>query len=134
AAALVDLAAVGAVADHVHGGAGGAQGGGAGEVGRAVGAVGDDRQPVQGLVEGLDEVADVLVHGTRVGGDGAHAVALRAVPLLVHARLDGVLDLVRQLGAAAGEELDAVVGGGVVGGGDHHAEVRPGGLHQVGQA
>ena len=42
-------------------------------------------------------------------------------------------DVVRELLAAAGEELDAVVRGGVVRGGDHHAEVRVQVCHQVGR-
>ena len=53
--------------------------------------------------------------------------------LLAELGLDGVLDVVGELLAAAGEELDAVVRGGVVRGGDHHAEVGVQIRHQVGR-
>ena len=132
--AVVDQPAVGAVADHVHGRAGAAQRLRAGDRGGAVGAVGDDGEALEGAVQGPDEVGHVLLDRALVAGDGADVGALRALPLLPEAGLDRVLDLVGQLRAAAGEELDPVVGGGVVGGGDHHAEVRARGLHEIGEA
>ena len=61
----------------------------------------------------------------QVGGSGlvvahaAHAGTGRAVPVLAEHGLDVVFLLVGQLEAAACEELDAVVGHRVVGGGDH---------------
>ena len=53
---------------------------------------------------------------------------------LAEAGLDLVLDLVRQLAATAGEELDPVVPGRVVAGRQDHAEVRIQGFDQVGDA
>jgi hypothetical protein len=47
-------------------------------------------------------------------------------------RLDGVLDLVAQFEAAAVEELDAVVGGRVVRGRQHDAEIRVEGMSEIG--
>jgi hypothetical protein len=62
----------------------------------------------------------------------ADGAAGRALPLLAHALLDGDLDRVVELAAAAGEELDAVVGHRVVAGREHHAEVDAEALGQVG--
>src|SRR5690606_17193016 len=132
--AVVDEPAVGEVADDVHSRAGATQRFGAGDRGGTVGAVGDHGEALEGAVQGADQVRDVLLDRALVAGDGADVGALRTVPVLAEAGLDRILDLVGQLRAAAGEELDAVVGGGVVGGGDHHAEVRARGLDEIGQA
>ena len=59
----------------------------------------------------------------RTGGCGRRRRRSAASFGLPMARLDAVLDLVGQLHAAAREELDAVVGRGVVRRRDHHAEV-----------
>ena len=56
----------------------------------------------------------------------------RALRLFAQLRLDGVFDVVRELLAAAGEELDAVVRRRVVGGGQHDAEIGVEIGHQVG--
>ena len=70
-----------------------------------------------------EQVHDVAVLGVGEALDAAHVAAHGPEGLLAELRLDGVLDLVGQLLAAAGEELDAVVRRRVVRGGDHHAEV-----------
>ncbi len=62
-----------------------------------------------GAVVGVDDPADAVAHGG-VRGHAEHALDLL---------LQGVLQLL----AAPREELDAVVGGRVVAGGEHHAEV-----------
>src|SRR5699024_6074344 len=56
-----------------------------------------------------------------------HGLALPDWTDLVPGALDGVLDLVGEFAATGGEELDAVIGHGVVRGGDHNAEGGPGG-------
>src|SRR5690606_12522219 len=92
--------------------------------GRAVGAVDGDAQALQRPAGGGHEVVDVgAVGGPGVLLDAAHAVPDGSLPAGAQARLDGVLDGVLELVAAAGEELDAVVGHRVVGGGDDHTEV-----------
>ncbi len=88
----------------------------------------DDLQSVEAVGEHADEVGDVLVEPLVVVPDAADAGTGRAVPggtgaVLGVDGLDAVLQLVGELVAAAGEELDAVVGHGVVAGGQHHAEV-----------
>jgi len=65
-----------------------------------------------------EDAADVGPHGP--------------VPRLVEPVLDGEFDVVLEFEAAAGEELDAVVGHRVVGGRDHDAEVGGPLLGQVG--
>ncbi len=98
--------------------------------GRTVRAVDDDLHAVQPVRQHRDQVRHVPVEALVVLADPAHRGAGRAVPGLVAdavapvVRLDRVLDRVVQLVAAAGEELDAVVGHRVVAGGQHHAEVR----------
>jgi hypothetical protein len=88
----------------------------------------DDLQTVEAVRKNTHEMGDVLVEALVVGVHPADAGAGRAVPgsagavLLVDA-LDPVLQLVGELVPAAGEELDAVVGHGVVARGEHHTEV-----------
>ena len=98
----------------------------------AVCAVHDHAQSVEWMRHGGDQVVDVrpdalLVEAT-YPPDPAPG---RSLPRLAHARGDCVLDAVGELGAAASEELDAVVGHRVVAGGDHHAEVDVERLSQV---
>ena len=100
--------------------------------GRAVGAVQHHLEPVQAVREGAEQVDDVAVLGVGEALDPAHLAADGPEGLLAELLLDGVLDVVGELLAAAGEELDAVVRGGVVRGGDHHAEVGVQVRHQVG--
>jgi hypothetical protein len=54
---------------------------------------------------------------------GRETTSLRPLPVLAQAPLDGQLEGVVELVAAAGEELDAVVGHRVVRRREHHAEV-----------
>ncbi len=128
AAAVVDVEAVGLGADRDDLRAGPGERLGRDVRGRAVGLVEDDLQPVEAVRENTDEVGDVPVEALGVVGDAADAGAGGPVPgstgaVLLVGRLDAVLQLVGELVAAAREELDAVVGHGVVAGGEHHAEV-----------
>ncbi len=66
---------------------------------------------------------DVAVAGSAVLADPADGGAGGPLPVLAQPALDGVLELVGQLVAAAGEELQPVVGHRVVAGRDHRAEV-----------
>ena len=100
--------------------------------GCAVGAVQDNLQAVQAVRKRAEQVHDVAVLGVGEALDAAHFAADGPEGLLAQLLLDGVLDVVGQLLAAAGEELDPVVRRGVVGGGDHHAEVGVEVGHQVG--
>ena len=77
---------------------------------------------------------ELLVHLRRkvIGVHAAHGCADRAFPRLADASLDGVLDRIVELVPAAGEELDAVVGHGVVRGREHHAEIGLEGIGEVG--
>lgn len=96
--------------------------------GGAVGLVEDDLQTVETVREDSHEVGDVGLEALVVVTDPADTGTGRTLPgstgavLLVHG-LDLVLEVVGELVAAAREELDAVVGHGVVAGGEHHAEV-----------
>ncbi|CAM5290842.1 hypothetical protein SRIMM317S_00494 [Streptomyces rimosus subsp. rimosus] len=97
-------------------------------------AVDDDLQAVQAVGQHAHQMGDVVVEALVVVLDPADTGAGRPVPRLAGAvrpvrTLDAVLQLVGELVAAAGEELDAVVGHRVVAGGEHHAQVgaeRPG--------
>ncbi len=128
AAAVVDVEAVRLGADRDDLRAGPGEGLGRDEGGGAVRLVQDDLQAVETVGEDPDEVGDVLLEALGVVGDAADAGAGGPVPgsagaVLLVDGLDAVLQLVGELVAAAREELDAVVGHGVVAGGEHHAEV-----------
>ena len=123
AAAVVDVQAVGHRVDRADVGAGADQGTGTGLVRGTLGAVEDDLDAHQRVVDGVDEVTDVVVDGLVVRRDPAHGAALGTLPGLAHPRLDRDLDGVVELLATAGEELDAVVGHRVVRRRQHHAEV-----------
>ncbi len=141
---LVDVVAVRGRVDDVHVGTGAAQCLRSDHGSRAVRAVGDDLQALQrgrlGFVranggDGGHQMVDVQVRGCGgVVADAAHAGAGRALPVLAEHGLDVVFLGVGQLEAAAGEELDAVVGHRIVGCGDHgpHLDIQHGG--QVGDA
>ncbi len=122
-AAVVDVEAVGGRVDRDHLGAGVAQRERAGLVRRALRAVEDDLEPVEGLGRGRDEVGGVVGDRGVVRRDATDVTTGRALPLLAHPTLDGDLDRVVELVAAAGQELDAVVGHRVVRGREHDAEV-----------
>ena len=132
AVAVVDVDAVGLGADDHHLGTGGVEDLRGAAAGSAVGAVQDDLQPVEPVGQGLQQVHDVAVLGVREATDPSHVRADRAVLGLVQGRLDGVLQGVVELLAAAGQELDPVVGSRVVRGGDHHPEVGIQVGHQIG--
>jgi hypothetical protein len=87
-------------------------------------AVDDDAHAVEAVRQRREQVVGVALP-RRLGDvdDAADRSARRALPFLTHPPLDRVLDVVGQLVTAAGEELDAVVGHGVVAGREHHPEV-----------
>ena len=87
-------------------------------------AIQDDFQALKPMGKGAEQMNNVPVLGVREPLDAADLAAGGAPRFLPELRLDGILDLVRQLLAAAGEELDSVVRRGVVGGGEHDAESR----------
>ena len=121
---VVDVVPVGRGVDDHDVGARSAQGLGGDGAGGPVGAVDDDSQAGQFDVDRSDEVLDVSrVRHFDGGFDPAHAFADGPVPFDAEEGFDLVLDGVFELEPAAREELDAVVGHGVVRGGDHHAEV-----------
>ena len=121
--AVVDVHAVGVGADDDDLGAGVREGLGRDARGGAVGAVEHDLDAVEAVRQRAEQVHDVAVLGVGEPADAADAVAGRRELLLAEVRLDAVFDLVGELRAAEGEELDAVVGRRVVRRGDHHAEV-----------
>ena len=112
---------------------GGAQGGRAHVRGGPVGGVHDDAQAGQVGGHGVDEVVDVVLvrHGLALD-DPADPSARGELVDRAEQGLDLVLDGVGELVAAAGEELDAIVLKGVVGGGDDHTQVHVLGRGQVG--
>ena len=116
-----------AVRGGVHGddlGARGAQGGRPDDAGGPVGGVHHNAQAGDVGPHGVHKVADVGLVGHRLTLDDTPDGGAGGVGQLGgQGRLDLVLDGVLQLVAAPGEELDAVVGEGVVGGGDDHAQV-----------
>ena len=73
--------------------------------------------------QGLQQVKDVAVLGIGEARDPADACAGRLQLFAAHGGLDARLDDVGQLHAAASEDLDAVVGSGVVGCRHHDPEV-----------
>ena len=131
--AVVDVEAVRFGADDNDIGAGVLEDLGGTAARRAVGAVQHHLESVQAVREGAEQMDDVAVLGVGEALDPAHLSPDRAEGLLAELFLDGVFHVVRELLAAAGKELDAVVRGGVVRGGDHHAEVRVQVGHQVGR-
>ena len=106
-------------------GALGLEGRGPGHEGGPVRAVEDDLDAVQADrgADAVDEVRDVGLDEGEVVADPADAATGRAGPRLAEPGLDRVLDGVVELDAAAGEELDPVVGHRVVAGRQHDAEV-----------
>ena len=137
AGVVVDIEAVGSVVDPDDGGAAGLEGGPGGIGCGAVRGVDDHLQAIQPhAFQAGDQRVDVGLaqRMSLVGGDASYVTGDRALPLLVEAFLDGVLDRVVQLDAATLEELDAVVGHRIVGGREHHSQVGALRVDQVGQA
>ncbi len=96
--------------------------------GGAVRLVEDDLQPFEPVRQDAQQVLDVAVEALAVLAHPAHAGTGRPVPrgagaVLLVDGLDPVLQLVGELVTTTGEELDAVVGHGVVARGEHHAQV-----------
>ena len=123
AAPFVDVQAVGLAADRDDGRAGAAQCLGGGERSGAVRAVDDDLEAVEAVGHRGDDVVDVAVGRLGVFVHAADAGTDRALPLFEKPCFDGVLEFVGELVAAAGEELDPVVGHRIVACRQHHAEV-----------
>ncbi len=137
AAAVVDVQAVRLGTDRDDLGPGPRESLGRDVGGGAVRLVQDDLQAVEPIGEHSDEMGDVTVEALGVVADPAHAGAGGTGPRLAGAvllvdRLDAVLQLVGELVAAAGEELDTVVRHGVVAGGEHDSDVGAQGAGEVG--
>ncbi len=120
---VVDVHAVGVVADDGDAGARVREDLGADPGGGAVRAVEDHVDPVEPVLQRAEQVQDVAVLGVREAADAADVGSRGEQDGLAQLRLDAVLELVGELPSACGEELDPVVGSGVVRRGDHHAEV-----------
>ena len=133
---VVDVPAVGLAPDGVHRRAGPPVDVGGDRGGRAVRAVDDERQAGERLVDGREQMRDVVVGGV---GEVAHPADTGTGRPVVGGRaaddgaLDRGLDGVGQLLPAPAEQLDAVVGHRVVTGRDHDAEIGVGPGGQVGQ-
>ena len=120
---VVDVDAVGVGADQRHPGAGIRE-----HLRRHAGrgtvrAVENEVDAVEAVRQRPKEVHDVTVFRVGETTDASHIAAGGRQLVEVEVGLDAILDLVGELGAAEGEELDAVVGCGVVRRGDHDAEV-----------
>ncbi len=87
-------------------------------------------EPVERVLCRRYEVRHVVFRAVDQIVDASHLGTDRTRPLLVQQALDGVFDFVGQLVPARGEELDSVVGHGIVARRDHHAQV---GVHLGGQ-
>ncbi len=103
-----------------------------GHRGGAVGAVDHDRETAEIDVAARHQRVDVAVAALVPGLDRAQALRLGALPGLLERRLDRGLVGVGQLEAVGAEELDAVVGEGVVRGADHRAGHGVGAADQLG--
>ena len=100
----------------------------------AVGAVDGDAHAAQVERDALDHVPDVALHGAlELLGAAEVGAGQRLQVVMLDVRLDLGLFLVAQLDAGAGEELDAVVGEGVVRGADDDAGVGAALQHQRGE-
>ena len=127
AALFVDVEAVRLGVEDLHVGTELLQGQGAGERGGAVGVVERDPHAVEAdAFHRGDGMGDVAVHAIGEFGDSADAAAFRAGHLVraEHKALDRDLCRVAELVTVAVDEFDAVVGEGVVGGGNDDAETR----------
>ncbi len=96
-------------------------------IGGAVRAVDDDLQTLEVEFVRKRPLAefDVAAGGIVQPAHLAEPLRVHAVPGLVQFGFDPGLDRIRQLGAARGEELDAVVGIGIVRGADDDAGIEP---------
>ena len=125
AAVDVDVEAVGRVVDDVRLGAHGVEDRLGDRGGRAVGAVETDLDALHREAAGGDQVRDVAVAALHVVDRAADGVlrGQRHLELAVDVVLDLLEDVLVHLVALGVDELDAVVGVGVVRRGDHDAAV-----------
>ena len=126
AAVHVDVEAVGCVVDDVGLCAQGVKDRASHGGGGAVCAVQANLQALQAEAAGGNEMADVAVATLHVVHGAADGVAggQRHLGLAINVVLDELKDVLVHLEALAVDQLDAVVGVGVVGGGDHDAAVK----------
>ena len=89
----------------------------------AVRGVDDDVQALEAVRQHGEQVGDIAVGAVDERHDAADVAAGGALPLVPQASLDAVLEVVGELVPAPGEELDAVVGHGVVRRREHGTEV-----------
>ena len=133
-AILIDVHAVRFVADGNHVGAQFPQRAGRDLVGGAIGAIDHDAQSGEIDVarqRALGEFNVAVLHAVDALG-AAKVVALGQllVQFGIEQVLDLAFDLVRQLEAVWSEQFDAVVGIGIMRGGNHHAEIGAHRAHQ----
>ena len=121
--AIVDVDAVGVGADHGDGGPGILECLGRHPRCRAVRAVEHHVYAVEGMRQGAEQMQLVAVLSVGEALDAPDTSAGRQELVPLHRGFDALLDDVGKLHAAAGEDLDAVVGCRVVRRRDHDAEV-----------
>src|SRR3954454_4234931 len=86
-------------------------------------AVQDDLQTIQTMRQGPQQVHDVAILGIRETLNTSHINTYRTERVLLKLNLNLVLNLIRELLTALSEELNAVIRGRVVRGGNHHTKV-----------
>ena len=126
AAIDVDVKAVRRVVDHVGLGTQGVKDRARDRRSRAVCAVQANLEPLQRKTAARDKARDVAVAALHVVNGAANVVlgGQRNLAAAVDVLLDELKDVLVHLKAVAVDQLDAVVGVGVVRGGDHHTAVK----------
>ena len=132
AVAVVDVEPVGLAADDGDPGTGLTEGARGDLRGSSVRSVDDDVQSLEPVRQGGQQVGDIAVSAVGERRDAADVTPGGALPLVAQPVLDAVLEVVGELVAAPCEELDAVVGHGVVRGREHGTEVGVLLPHEVG--
>ncbi len=126
AAVDVDVKAVGRVVDHVGLGAQGVKDRACDRRSRAVCAVQANLEALQRKAAARDKACDVAVAALHVVNGAANVVlgGQRNLATSVDVLLDELKDVLVHLEALAVDQLNAVIGVGVVRGGDHNAAVK----------
>jgi len=123
AIAVIDVETVRLATDDCHPGASLTEGFGRNLTGRAVGGIQHHMQAVKTMRYGGQKVSDVTGRAVHQGSDPPHVRSDGPVPGLIHLGLDRILEIVGQLVAATGEELQAVVRHRVVRRREHGTEI-----------
>ena len=120
---VIDVVAIGIGADYRDGGTGIRKDLRRDSRGGSIGAVEHHMDAFEPVRKRREEMQDIAIFSIRETADATNLDTGRSEFLLAESGFDAVFDLVRQLGAPGGEELDAVVGGRVMRCRDHHSEV-----------